>query len=64
MQSYPNSSSHTARIAAVIVGIAIAVGVGAPWLLTEAPPSPEVVIAAKVAQAHAALQAPDARLTP
>ena len=51
MQENSNSRGHTARIAAVVVGVVIALGVGAPWLLNDAPPSPEAVLAAKVAQA-------------
>lgn len=58
MQENYNSRSHTARIAAVIVGIVIALGVGAPWLLNDAPPSPEAVLAAKVAQAKILHEAP------
>jgi len=54
MQEKPNSSSRAARVAAIIVGMVIALGVGAPWLLNDAPPSPEAVFAAKVAQAQAA----------
>ena len=61
MQDHPNSRSHAARVAAVVVGIVIALGVGAPWLLNDAPPSPEAVMAARVAAApmlHEAAGAP------
>ena len=63
MQDDPTSirNRHLARVAAVIVGIVIALAVGAPWLLNDAPPSPEAVVAAKVFGATAqARTAPDA----
>ena len=42
----------TARIA-LVLGLAAALAVGGPWLLNDAPPSPEAVIAAAVCCAQA-----------
>jgi len=42
------TSRQTARVAITIVGFVLALAVGAPWLLNEAPPSPEAVFAAKL----------------
>ena len=38
----------TARVAILIVGIVLALAVGAPFLLNDAPPSPEAVFATKL----------------
>ena len=42
------TSHATARVAIVIVGLLVALAFGAPWLLNDAPPSPEAVFAAKL----------------
>jgi hypothetical protein len=42
-------TSHlTTRIAVLIAGVVLALVVGAPWLLLDAPPSPEAVFAARL----------------
>jgi hypothetical protein len=41
-------SRFTARFAAVVVGAVLALAVGAPWLLHDAPPSPEAVLASSL----------------
>jgi hypothetical protein len=41
-------SRLTARIAVLIVGLLLGAAVGAPWLLYDAPPSPEAVFAARL----------------
>jgi hypothetical protein len=41
------------RIAAIAAGLALALVVGTPWLLIDAPPSPEAVVAARVCCAAA-----------
>jgi len=41
-------SNLTARVAALIAGVVLALAFGAPWLLQDAPPSPEAVFAANV----------------
>jgi hypothetical protein len=50
-------SPHVVRVVAVIVGLVLAAVVGAPWLLNDAPPSPEAVVATKVLRASAATPA-------
>jgi hypothetical protein len=47
------TSHHAARAAIFIAVIYLALAVGAPWLLNEAPPSPQAVVAAKVCCAKA-----------
>jgi hypothetical protein len=42
-----------ARIAALVAGALLALAIGAPWLLYDAPPSPEAVFAASVCCAKA-----------
>jgi hypothetical protein len=42
------TSRIAARVAILIVGIVLALAVGAPFLLNDAPPSPEAVFATKV----------------
>jgi hypothetical protein len=42
---------HVVRVVALIASVAGGLAVGAPWLLTDAPPSPEAVIAASAANA-------------
>lgn len=42
-----------ARAAIVVAGFVLALAVGAPWLLYDAPPSPEAVVAAKLCCARA-----------
>ena len=42
------TTTATARVAIVIVGLLVALAFGAPWLLNDAPPSPEAVFAAKL----------------
>ena len=42
------TSRQTARCAVLIVGLFLALAVGAPWLLRDAPPSPEAVFVAKL----------------
>jgi len=39
---------YAARAAIVVAGVYLALAVGAPWLLLNAPPSPQDVIAAQV----------------
>ncbi len=41
------------RIAALIAGVVVVLALGAPWLLNDAPPSPEAVVAAKACCASA-----------
>ena len=45
---------YAARAAIVIAAVYLALGVGAPWMLNNAPPSPQDVVAARVCCAHAA----------
>jgi hypothetical protein len=47
------TSRHTARFAILIVGLFLALAIGAPWLLNDAPPSPEAVFVAKLCCATA-----------
>jgi len=44
----------TARFAAMIIGAVLALAIGAPWLLHDAPPSPEAVLASSVCCTSAA----------
>ncbi len=43
-----------ARAAVLVAGFVLALAIGAPWLLHDAPPSPEAVFAARLCCTHAA----------
>ena len=47
-------SRHAARALMLAAGLYLAFAVGAPWLLYNAPPSPQDVVAAKVCCVKAA----------
>jgi hypothetical protein len=49
---------HAARVAALVVGTLLALAIGAPWLLYDAPPSPEAVFAAAACCSNAPTAAP------
>lgn len=64
MQDKPTRTNHPARIVAIIAGLVFALVVGTPWLLHDAPPSPEAVIAAKLSTAGHAQAASRSATTP
>ena len=43
-----HNGTSTLRAAVLAAGIALALGVGVPWLLTDAPPSAEVALVSKL----------------
>ena len=48
-----NAASRLSVRLAIMIAFAAALAIGGPWLLNEAPPSPEAVIAAAVCCANA-----------
>ena len=61
------TARHAARVAVWVVGLVLALAVGAPWLLYDAPPSPEAAFVAKlccVKTSNAAAPVPAPKIAP